>query len=133
MNPQTSQELKNIASKIINKMPSKSDDERFGFVITTLMIISIILTLVRVIQECDKKKTENFTTQEKYEFFGQQTKSLSLRKSWFTRMTIKKIIRKEMSISDYRTYSYDLMNAILSVGENLTQDESKTLVEATNV
>jgi hypothetical protein len=125
--------LENIANKVISKMPSSAKDENFGFVITVLMIISIVLTIVRVIQECDKKKTGNYTQQEKYAAFGEQSKTLSIKRSWFTKMTIKKIIRKEMTKEDYKKYSYDLMNAILDTGENLTKDEIKTLVETTNV
>lgn len=127
-------QLENIASKIISKMPSKSkSNENFGFVITVLMIISIILTLVRVIQECNKSKVTTFSQTEKYQFFGEQTKSLSIKRSWFTKMTIKKIIRKQISKEDYRTYGYDLMNSILDTGETLKDDEIITLVEAANV
>lgn len=124
--------LEAIANKVISGMPSKSD-ENFGFVITILMIISIVLTLVRVIQECNKSKTGSFTQREKYAFFGEQTKSLSIKRSWFTKMTVKKIIRKELSREAYKSYGYDLMNSILNTGENLTEDEVKTLVETSNV
>lgn len=125
--------LENIANKVISKMPNQNQDENFGFVITTLMIISIILTLVRVIQECNKKQMVSYTQQEKYSLFNKQTKELSIKRNWFTKMTIKKIIRKQMKKEDYKIYSYDLMNAILDTGENLTEDEVKTLVETTNV
>ena len=126
------QKLNKIAEKVINKMPNKSDDN-FGFVITILMVISIILTVIRIIQECNKSKFQSFNQQEKYTFFGEQAKTLSLKRSWFTKMTIKKIIRKEMSRDNYKTYGYDLMNAILDTGANLTEDEVKTLVESSNV
>lgn len=125
--------LENIANKVISKIPNQNQDENFGFVITTLMIISIILTLVRVIQECNKKQMVSYTQQEKYSLFNKQTKELSVKRNWFTKMTIKKIIRKQMKKEDYKIYSYDLMNAILDTGENLTEDEVKTLVETTNV
>lgn len=124
--------LKLIAEKVISKMPNTSD-ENFGFVITVLMVISIILTIIRVIQECDKNKITTFNQTQKYAFFSEQTKTLSLKRSWFTKMTIKKIIRKEMSKDNYKKYGYDLMNAILDTGVNLTEDEIKTLVETSNV
>lgn len=125
--------LENIANKIISKMPNQDSDENFGFIITTLMIISIVLTLVRVIQECNKKQMTTFTQQEKYSLFNKQAKELSIKRNWFTKMTVKKIIRQQMKKEDYKKYSYDLMNAILDTGENLTDDEVKTLVETTNV
>jgi hypothetical protein len=125
-------DLSEIAEKVINKMPQKSE-ENFGFVITVLMVISIILTLVRVIQECNKTKTDNFNQQEMCAFFGEQTKTLSIKRGWFTKMTIKKILRKQLSKDNYKTYGYDLMNAILDTGAELNEKEIKTLVETLNV
>lgn len=125
-------QLENLATKVINKIPSRSNDN-FGFVVTVLMVISIILTLVRVIQECDKQTCQNFSKAEKYQFFSEKTKSLSVKRTWFTKMTLKKIIRREINNKDnYRQYGYDLMNAILDTGEHLTEEEIKTLVETMN-
>lgn len=124
--------VENIAQKVIDKMPNKNDGN-FGFVITILMVVSIILTLIRVIQECNKTKVTTFNQQEKYSFFGEQTKTLSIKRGWFTKMTVKKIIRKQMSKDNYHAYGYDLMNAILDTGVTLTDDDIKTLVETANV
>lgn len=128
------EDLKNIAQKVINKIPNKDQDpEKFGSIIAILMVISIILTVVRVIQECEKTKIKLFNRQEKYRYFGEQIRTLTMKRSWFTRMTIKKAIRRELSREDYREYGGYLMNAILDTGENLTENEIKTLVEAANV
>lgn len=130
--PTQQQKLEEIANKVINKISNQSKDENFGFVITVLMIISIILTLIRVIQECNKSKLSGCATKERCAIFGEQVKTLSIKRSWFTKMTIKKILRKEMSKENYKLYSYDIMNAILDTGENLTEDEIQTLVETIN-
>jgi hypothetical protein len=128
------EDLKKIAEKVINKIPNKDEDpEKFGSVIAILMVISIMLTVIRVIQECQKSKIKLFNRQQKYEYFGEQIRTLTMKRSWFTRMTVKKVIRRELSSEDYRTYGGYLMNAILDTGENLTEDEIKTLVEAANV
>ena len=127
-----SEPLKKIAEKILDKVPNK-DPEKFGSVMAILMIISIILTVIRVIQECNKSKIKLFNRRQKNEFFGQEIKNLSFNRRWFTKMTIKKIIRKELSPELYKHYGLELMNAILDTGENLTEDEIKTLVEAANV
>jgi hypothetical protein len=127
------EDLKKIAEKIINKMPNKDQDpEKFGSVIAILMVISIVLTVVRVIQECEKTKIKLFNRQQKYQYFSEQIRTLTMKRSWFTRMTIKKTIRRELSKEDYKNYGGYLMNAILDTGENLTENEIKTLVEATN-
>ena len=97
------------------------------------MVISIVLTLIRVIQECEKKKIKLFNRRQKYDYFADKTKTISINRSWFTKMTIKKIIRKELSPEDYREYGGALMTAILDTGANLTEDEIITLVEAAHV
>jgi hypothetical protein len=128
------EELKQIANKVLDKVSVEdTDKERFGSVIIILTIISIILTLVRVIQECDKTKIGLFNKQDKCEYFSTQIHNISIRRSWFTKMTIKKILRKELDRYDYRQYGPSITDAILDVGENLDQTEIKTLVEAANV
>lgn len=130
--PVINEDLKNIALKVIDKVPNK-DPEKFGSVIAILMIISIILTVIRVIQECNKSKIKLFNKRQKYSYFDQEIKHLTMKRSWFTRMTVKKAIRRELSPQDYKEYGGYLMQAILDTGENLTEDEIKTLVEAANV
>jgi hypothetical protein len=123
--------VQDIAKKIIDQVPQ--DPEKFSFVITVLMVISIILTTIRIIQECNKSKIGKLTRQEKQSFFGEQIKSLSLKRSWFTRMTVKKAIRKQLPKELYKEYGGVLMNAILNTGEKLTEEEIQSLVEASNV
>lgn len=128
------QDLQKIAQKVINKVNIQSEDkEKFGSVIIILSVISIILTLIRVMQECDKSKIKLFNSNEKYSYFGNKIKETIARRAWFTKMTIKKVIRRELNREDYYSYGVPLMNAILDTGENLKEDEVKTLVEAANV
>lgn len=137
----TEQDLKmqKIAQKVLNNVDQKDNwkhndyKENFGFVITTLMIISIVLTLIRIIQECNKKKINSFGAEQKYEYFGNEIKNLSIRKSWFTKMMIKKAIRKNLTKEQYKEYGILIMNAILTTGEQLTEDEIITLVEVSHV
>jgi len=126
--------LKNIAIKILDKSNVPKDDI-YGFaVVTILMIISIVLTCVRILQECNKNKlSELSTAQDKYTLYGEQMKSFSERRGWFTKMRIKKILRREMKKEDYEKYSLAILNALLETGEVLTDDEIKVLVEAANV
>ena len=128
-------QMQKIAQKILNNMDpiDQEDTENYGFVITVLMIISITLTLIRIIQECNKNKIGLFSAQEKYSYFGEEIKNLSIKKTWFTKMMIKKAIRKELPKEQYKIYGVALMNAILKTGENLNHNEIVTLVEASNV
>lgn len=126
--------LKNIAIKILSKTNvPKEDNYSFG-IITVLMIISVILTCVRILQECNKNKMNHIsTTQEKNVLYGEQIKEYSSRRGWFTKMRIKKILRREMTREDYEKYSMSILGALLDTGEVLTEDEISTLVEAANV
>jgi hypothetical protein len=128
-----SEELKRIAKKVLNQA-GVPEQENFGSVIAILMVISIILTLVRVLQECNKNKlTGDYTAQDKYNLYGAEMKEYSFRRGWFTKMRIKKLLRRELPREQYEKYSLKLVNAILDTGESLQDDEIVTLVEAANV
>ena len=126
--------LKAIATKILEKSNVPKEDN-YGFaIVTILMIISIVLTCVRILQECNKNKlTSQSTAEDKYSMYGEQLHTFSERKGWFTKMRIKKILRREMKKEDYEKYSLSILNALLETGEVLTEDEIQTLVEAANV
>lgn len=125
--------LNAIASKVLTKA-NIPEDQKFGSVIAILMMISIILTLVRVLQECNKNKlSDNCSAQDKYSLYGTEMKDYSVRRGWFTKMRIKKVLRQELTREDYNQYSFQLLNAILDSGANVTDDEIVTLVENANV
>lgn len=126
-------QLENIGLKILNKA-HVSPDEKFGSVIAILMIISIILTLVRVLQECNKNKlSSSCSAEEKNSLYGSEIKEYSIRRGWFTKMRIKKLLRRELTKEQYEKYSLALVNALLDTGENLNNEELSCLVEAANV
>lgn len=126
------QKLEKLASNIIEKI-KPNDTDNHSFAITILMVISIILTLIRVIQECNKTKIGKFSQNEKYSYFESAIKEKTIKRSWFTKMMTKKTIRKQLSKENYKEYGVALMNAILDTGVDLTEDDVKTLVEASNV
>lgn len=127
-------DLKNIALKVLNKtfLPK---NENYSFdPLTILMIISVILTCVRILQECNKNKLpKDCSSSDKYNIYGSQLKEYSVRRGWFTKMRIKKILRREMKPDDYNKYSLSIVNSLLEHGETLTDEDIKTLVEAANV
>ena len=127
------EELKLIASKVLNKA-GVPQDEKFGSVIAILMMISIILTVIRVLQECNKNKlTGEYTAQDKYNLYGAEIKDYSVRRGMFTKMRIKRILRRELPKEQYEKYGMQLLNAMLDTGSDLSNEEVITLVEAANV
>jgi len=126
------EKLKVIAEKVLRKA-NIGDDQKFGSVIAILMVISIILTVIRVLQECNKSKTQNMTAQDKSTVYGENIRSYSNKRGWFTRMRIKKIVRRELTVEEFNQYGIKLTESLLDIGEDLTDDEAYTLVEAANV
>lgn len=117
-------QLEKISNDIIaNSLPKNL----YGNPLLVLMLISIIVNCIRVIQECSKNNNNN-TTQE----LKTNIRSLCSKKSWFTKMRLKKIMRKEMTKDEYRQYSNLLVNAILDKGEHVTDEETSVLLEAIN-
>jgi len=126
------QELKAIAEKVLKKA-NIDEDQKFGSIIAILMVISIILTLVRVLQECNKTKTENMTSQDKYQIYGESIRSFSKKRGWFTRMRVKRAVRRELTQDEFNKYGLKLTESLLDAGENLQDNEVATLVEAAHV
>lgn len=124
--------LQEIAKKIINNVSNDAKDEKFGAIITILIIISIVLTLIRVIQECNKPIVK-LDKDKKCAYFKSEIQTRSLNKTWFTKRIVKKTIRKTLDKDIYNKYGIAIMNAIFTTGESITDDESYTLVEAANV
>lgn len=117
MNQKT--ELESIAKNIIEK--SGMPNENYGSVLLTLMFISIILTSIRVLQECHKDKD--------IRFYGSEVRKLGRTKGWFTRMKLKKIIKSQLKPTDYKKYKENIVSAILDVAENLTDEQMSTILK----
>lgn len=130
---ESNDKLKAIASEVLKKAQIPQD-ENYGSVIAILMVISLILTLIRIIQECNKQKVSSLSNaNDRFALYGADIRNFSKKRGWFTKMRIKKIIRRELDREQYKKYSDQLLYAVLDQGENLTDDEVITLVEAANV
>ena len=103
-------------------------EEKFGSVIMILMMVSIILTTMRVLQECNKNNK-----QDKILVYKQHIKEICERRGWFSKMKLRKILRRELNQEDYKLYARSLTQAIFDKGENITDEEVLTLLEASNV
>lgn len=131
-NEKDSKKLETIAQKILANA-GLAKDEKFGSVIAILMIISVVLTAIRILQECNKNRVQYMTHDEKCAAYGEEIKEFSSKRGWFTRMRIKRVLKREMTKEEYEQYGLNLIESILNIGETLTDDEIKTLVENANV
>ena len=115
-----------IAIDILSKQDLPQD--KFGSVIMVIMMIAIIVNAIRVIQECNKESQI-----DKKLLYKQHIRELSSRRGWFTKMRLRKLIRRELKPEDYKEYGWSLVNAILDKGESITDEEVSTLLEIANV
>lgn len=125
--------LQRIATKVMehtNIRPSA----QYGSVIVILMITSIILSAIRVLQECNKNSSvAKLSGSEQYAIYKNQIAKLCYQKSWLTKMRLRRLVRRELDPDDYKKYGEQLLNSLLEIGENLTDEEIQTLMEASNV
>lgn len=121
-----------IAYKVLDdaKIPR---DENYGSVIGILMVISIILTCIRVIQECRKDKDNGLPKSDIQNIYGQEIRLLGKKRTLFTKLRLRKIIKRNLNQDQYKKYGEQLLLSIFHLGENITDDETITLLEAANV
>ena len=126
--------LEAIAAKVLQKM-NKSDipSDQYGSVIAIIMVIGVILTLVRIIQECNHTKLLKFNTQEKAKLMHNEIQGICIKRSLINKWRLSRIIKQKLSPDDYKLYGAKLRDAIMDTGPELTEDETYALVEATNV
>ena len=123
------EKLEKLALDILGSQEDLPKD-KFGSIIMIIMIIAIIVNGIRVIQECDK---HNDSELDKVDVYKEKIQYLSNRRGWFTKMKLRKLIRKELSPEDYKEYGWSIVNAILNKGASITDEEVSTLLEITNV
>jgi hypothetical protein len=123
--------LEKIGKKILNKLPKNEDN--YGIdPLTLIIVIGIILSLIRVIQECRKKRTLLKDKHERATLLKKDIQEAILKDSWLNNLRLNKILKQHLSRDQYKVYGKQLKNSIMEVGVNLTEDETYTLMEAAN-
>jgi hypothetical protein len=125
--------LENIGNKILQKADLPKDIDKSGSIILIIMIISAVLTLIRIMQECNKKKLINLSRPEKAKIMQSEIKNVCIKNTLLNRLRLSRIIKQNLSKEEYKLYGDKIKNAIMDVGSQLTDEESLTLVEAANV
>lgn len=120
--------LENIAKRTIKK--SGVPEDTYGSVILVLMFVSIILTAFRIIQECDKNKLKNMSSDSYTEFYKTRLTEISEKRGWYTKMRLKKIIRKELKREEYKKYGNQIVLAVLDTAKDLTDEEIHSIIGA---
>lgn len=123
--------LENIAQKIINKANIKNENYSID-PITIIIVIGVILSLIRVIQECRANRRKNDKMSEALDL-RHSIVHLCLKDNWLNNYRLNKILKQHLSKKQYSEYGISLKKAIMEVGKNLNDEESLTLLETSNV
>jgi hypothetical protein len=97
--------------------------------LTIILIISVTLTLIRVIQECRKNKSSLMTASEKNNYLTSEVRTLSFGNSFLTRRKVKKILKEKLTKEQYNKYGDALFKSLLTVGKTVTDEQVSALVE----
>ena len=124
--------VEKIAKKVLNNMQLPKDKDYGIDPITILMVISIILTLIRVIQECRKNRQLVKDKNEYVSLMKRDIQDAILKDSWLNRFRLQRIIKQNLTKDQYKAYGKPLQHSIMGTGINLTEDEIYTLMEAAN-
>lgn len=124
-------DLEKIGKKVLDRT-SIAEEQKFGSVLAIIMIIGIIVNVVRAVQECEKHTSCELNNDQQATFFLGVFKRLSMKRGWSTNMKLRKIIRQNLPIADYRMYKAEIQDAILEVGVKVSEQETFTLMEAAN-
>lgn len=124
-------EIEKISNQVLSKT-SIHKEQKFGSILAIIMIIGIIVNVVRVVQECEKDKSKNIEQCNQTSFFKNVFRTLAKRRKWYTSMRLRKIIRQTLPPADYKVYKTEIHDAILEVGEALSDEQTAALMEAAN-
>jgi hypothetical protein len=123
--------LENIAQKVIAKANIKNENYSID-PITIIIVIGVILSLIRVIQECRANRRKNEKMSEALDL-RHTIVHLCLKDNWLNNYRLNKILKQHLSKKQYKEHGISLKKAIMEVGKNLNDEESLTLLEASNV
>lgn len=129
---QKNKKLEKIAQKVLDNVKQPDTDDHGIDPITIILVISVILTLIRVVQECRKQRNLLKNQTEAALLLKRDIQDIIIKDSWFNRRRLKKIIKNTLSSDQYGVYGTALQNSIMETGVNLTDEEVYTLMEASN-
>jgi hypothetical protein len=125
--------VEKIAKKVLKNMQLSKEQDYSIDPITIIIVISVILSLIRVIQECKKNRKLIRNKNEYASVMKRDIQDLIIKDSWLNRFRLQKILKQNLTKDQYKAYGKSLQQSIIGTGINLTDDEVYTLLEAANV
>jgi hypothetical protein len=124
--------VEKIAKKVLNNMQLPKDENHGIDPLTIIIVISVILSLIRVIQECRKNRQLVKDKNEYASLMKRDIQDAILKDSWLNRLRLQRVIKQNLTKDQYKAYGKALQHSMMGTGINLTEDEVYTLMEATN-
>lgn len=126
--------VEDLAREILNEteenlIETKTHDMYGIDPITIIICISIIVNIIRVIQECKKNKSVDMTQTEKTNLLTTEIKFQSMNNGWFTRRKVRNIIRKHITKEQDKKYGEAMLKALFAVGKKTTDEQVCSLLE----
>ena len=119
-----------MANRLLVKCSEKNKDYSFIDPITILMMISIMIGVIRIIQECRKNKLRKLSTnEEKLAFYKEDIKRNCRNPGLLVKRRIHKLIARNMSKQQYKVFGDSLYEVLQEVGENVTDELLSALLE----
>ncbi len=66
-------------------------------------------------------------------YYANRIRDMSVRRGLYTKMRIKRILRRELTPEDYRKNAASLVNAILDEAAQIKEEDLITILESANV
>lgn len=124
--------LNKIAKKVISNMRLDKNEDYGIDPITIIIVIGVILSLIRVIQECRSNRKLIQDSCEAAHIMKKDIQDIVLKNTWLNRLRLQKIIKQHLTKDQCRVYSKKLQHSIMETGINLTDEEVRILMEKAN-
>jgi hypothetical protein len=130
--------VNNIAENVLEEVLKEvKETSRYGIdPLTIIIVIGIIVNVIRVIQECNKKNTSSFSTGEKANFLTTEIRRQSFldgSRGFINKLRVQRIVKKHLNKSQTRVYMDPLIRAMKKLGKIVTDEQTSALLEYENV
>lgn len=120
-----------LAKEVYEKTNNKIEQSTLYGIdpLTMILIIGIIVNVIRVIQECNKDKSRGLPKGEQATLLSTDIKYRAFNSGWFTKLRLKKIIKKHLNKEQSNKYADPLLATLLEVGKTVKEEQVSALLE----
>lgn len=130
--------VENMAQKVLEETLNEvKETSRYGIdPLTIIIVIGIIVNIIRVIQECNKKNTVSFSKGEKANFLTTEIRRQSFlrgSRNFLNKLRMQNIVKNHLNKSQCKVYMNPLIKVMTELGKTVTDEQTSALLEYENV